>query len=432
MPDQPENRTEEWLQAYARKRRGQAEDSGSWTLEPATRRRLHAEVSHHYRAGKPQNSTGSWWRAMLLLWPRLGVALGLFLGLGLLIWSYLRQTDQPLEMAKNTPSSDSTEEMARPSTPAVTFEKPRNAAEGPNQEAELKSLSASRPATISASPARLAQTPPSSAPAEAPLGKKVSGPGARGFSPKALGQSQSGLTNPESKLEATKQSFFTYDTHALGLAVSRLDFKSSRDRSVSPQASEPGGKVLDRFEMEQAGSRLRIIDADGSVYEGEWLAANPSVLGGRSDFGTEGLAQDRIRRAVPPKFPNPSPTLPLASPEKGAPQALAENSENLVRVSVPSERRFTVSGTNHTLNQPVQFSGVMLLVATNEDVKAGTAAEFGIPPDASRKLGQDLRFTDSVSSSTSSTNFPWSIRGTAKLGESMLWEIRASQVRPER
>ena len=76
---------DKWLKQYARKRR-EAVDS-SEEMHPATRQTLQAEVARRYRSQSGLGAEGprSFFQGLLLLWPRLGMAFGLFMVIGLTI-----------------------------------------------------------------------------------------------------------------------------------------------------------------------------------------------------------------------------------------------------------------------------------------------------------------------------------------------------------
>src|SRR5262249_25562886 len=86
MPSEPDNKMEELLKAYARKRR---QDAGApLELHPATRQLLQAEVKR-LRQPAPQEA-GSRWKMFALLWPRVAFASVLFAGLGVVTFAILR------------------------------------------------------------------------------------------------------------------------------------------------------------------------------------------------------------------------------------------------------------------------------------------------------------------------------------------------------
>ena len=61
-----ERKTEKWLRAYAKKRRGQAGES--FKLHPATRRILQSEVSHSAQPSEDDDNTMSLWQVLRQQW----------------------------------------------------------------------------------------------------------------------------------------------------------------------------------------------------------------------------------------------------------------------------------------------------------------------------------------------------------------------------
>jgi len=96
--------------------------------------------------------------------------------------------------------------------------------------------------------------------------------------------------------------------------------------------SPPMPAILSSFQLEQRGRRLRIVDADGSIYEGEFIAeavstSSPPLANARSGDElkeTEARKQDTLTDGA---------------------------------AKVGQNANFRVAGTNRTLNQPVVFTG---------------------------------------------------------------------------
>lgn len=85
MPSEPDNKMDELLRAYARKR---LEDSGGPPeLHPATRRLLQAEVAR--LRPRPDASRPRRYTWLLAHWPRVAISVGLFAVLGLVVWNIL-------------------------------------------------------------------------------------------------------------------------------------------------------------------------------------------------------------------------------------------------------------------------------------------------------------------------------------------------------
>src|SRR5262245_60687962 len=113
MPSESDNRMEELLKAYARKRR---QDAGApLELRPATRQLLQAEVKRS--RPPPARPAGSRWTMLAALWPRVAFATVLFAGLGLVGWGILR-SQHSARLAK----SERALTLAKQETPAPANE----------------------------------------------------------------------------------------------------------------------------------------------------------------------------------------------------------------------------------------------------------------------------------------------------------------------
>jgi len=136
----------------------------------------------------------------------------------------------------------------------------------------------------------------------------------------------------------------------------------SKQKAAPAAEPAPAQPVLTSFQVEQTGSELRIVDADGSVYSGYVQLA------------------DSARRA-----PVVRPETPAAAPAARAPKDAVEerygallDSDQMAAQLYP----FRVAGTNRSLNQNVVFTGNFLpaphstssaLLATNLSAGTGLA-----------------------------------------------------------
>jgi hypothetical protein len=116
--------------------------------------------------------------------------------------------------------------------------------------------------------------------------------------------------------------------------------KTKSNRADKAASAHP---VLASFDVEQAGRELRIVDGDGSVYNG-YVEIADAVRGRRS-----------IVAAAPAAAPAPGPGGVL-----GARAAAWSDSDQ----PVPPTYYFRVAGTNRSLHKKVVFTG-NLLAATN-------------------------------------------------------------------
>ncbi|HEU0008653.1 MAG TPA: hypothetical protein VFT34_02445 [Verrucomicrobiae bacterium] len=85
MPSEPDKKMDELLRTYARKRR---EDAGEpIEMHPATRRLLQAEAARlRPREATPRRTPWSW---LLLRWPRVAFAVGVFALLAVAVWNWI-------------------------------------------------------------------------------------------------------------------------------------------------------------------------------------------------------------------------------------------------------------------------------------------------------------------------------------------------------
>ncbi len=160
---------------------------------------------------------------------------------------------------------------------------------------------------------------------------------------------QSALRDQSSQLQAGKEEM-RLATRFRSAAVSEKPAQSgtvaggggarfNRVNDASGKAGVAGPALLAAFEVEQAGDRIRLTDADGSVYEGQLIA-------GASDLnriaGQAGLKQE---------------------PEKAdALKAQAIQQKQSAPTAAPAQQSvsFRASGTNRSLNQLVVIDGVLM------------------------------------------------------------------------
>jgi hypothetical protein len=136
---------------------------------------------------------------------------------------------------------------------------------------------------------------------------------------------------------------------------SRFSQVQSTDRVVTLQrAGALSAAVLAEFDLEQTGNRLRVVDADGSVYDGQIVED-----AAKADF--DDGSKDRARRDSVPA------TLRQAAPRQSSP------AEGAGAADAPAWN-FRATGTNRTLQQPVTINGVLYGISTNRAGQAGTSA----------------------------------------------------------
>jgi len=103
MPSEPENKIEELLKAYAKKRR---EDAGApFELHPATRKLLQGEVARRQPAAG--TAAPSFFQLLAKLWPGVAVAGAMVVVLGVVIWiSNPNSASDPQLASAKKPASD--------------------------------------------------------------------------------------------------------------------------------------------------------------------------------------------------------------------------------------------------------------------------------------------------------------------------------------
>jgi hypothetical protein len=176
----------------------------------------------------------------------------------------------------------------------------------------------------------------------------------------------------------------------------RLDGSDSREHiaqgtavNVSQKAEAPSGSaMLSQFTIEQQGSVLRWVDADGSVYQG--TVTSPVAMGGRFNADYEYVAEN----------------------DKTVKEKLAEAKDQ--NVNRGEALAFRVSGSNVTLRQMVIVNG-RLAPATNrpQNTAIRSTRQLAQPAEQQRAAGGGLQLT------------PLAIEGTLQVGASNAQFFRA-------
>lgn len=275
------------LKGYSRKRREQAEPG--FELHPATRRMLQSEVTRTFGQAETKRRSGwrsPWW------WRGLALAAGLA---G--VWIVLLQIQMP------TPKSQSLEKLGLP------HDMPTAATHAAKDRSTVSPVDAIEAPTRSVAQR---ESPLVSAPVAAPAAPAVAvaAPASSGIllDEGAVGDK---LKEIESTAEAKKNT--TLDTIAVTnapqTATLNFDYKlpseaAGRFRMVKTEEkkaqqfvqfdnrarfrenvlSPPLPKVLTAFELSRDGNKVRITDADGSIYDGEVVKrpVTKAALGGIS------------------------------------------------------------------------------------------------------------------------------------------------------
>ncbi len=335
---------EELLKRHAQELREKA--TADFELHPATRRILQDEASRVYPSeiAKPSRKNFVWF------WPRLAVA-GVFTALFAVM---LLQLNSPRN--RSLPSVSSMRK-AKDFSGAPVLEQP---GEGPKRffsaaadKAELSQISPATPPSSSLATRREfgAVGGVSGLATEANQAKQSSDDANRSITasseldtlaatksvPRGDTAENSSLPAPASTINPRQAAPDKSDTNALlpnRRQFVRQDLRASyRQNLLSP--AQP--KILETFELAQAGNKIQLIDSDGSVYEGEIVDASADVSSG-----------SELKRKEPSRF------------------------------------GFRVSGKNLHLNQTVTFSGRL-----EETTKASTKDRSKISEEF--KTGQTNR-----------------------------------------
>ncbi len=282
MPsEEPNSKMDPLLRAYAKQRREQAGPAAE--MHPATRKLLHDEVRRTFGLASAQpRQVWRTWR-----WPL--VAFGGGLAALLVMFAMINA-----QMHKLSPASAPAERRLSDARPVTKAPAPVAKNTGPAALAPAPSRQPSVTIAPSASPLPSFQTAHTD--------------GANEAAQPLLYQRLS-----EAKPAPSDES-----------EVAAGEFVQIHDRAGLTAAPSPPSNILSTFQMRRSGQIVSVVDADGSVYNGQVLGGSPVNIkgfGGGHGSATEGMA--RTRQA-------------------------ANNDVNFA---------FKVAGTNHNLQQNIVFTG---------------------------------------------------------------------------
>ena len=456
MPSEPDNKMDDLLKTYAKKRRDEA--GGPFELHPAARKLLQAEAAK-LRPKAPERG-GSWFSALLAFWPRYALATTVLVVLGIGAWTFFRFEEQPKQMAlfdaeENAPRPEPAravenaekkegevrqfrevaggerESVRRPANGPSPVEKQvalreeasvrlkavadeskakRNTTELAANEALQKNRALNRPA-LAAPPASTPEPAPIRAPvspaetattlnlasadakdkgafkgAQAPYenysklpqlqagaaaANAQNAPAFRTTEADALARQNSlapaaqptppasvvsrtaggptGQASPQTTAATGADRFYSRQgavaqtSQSTTQSRNRFSQVQSIGRAASPtQTGGAAAPVLAEFDFEQTGNRVRVVDADGSVYDGQIEDAAKA----------DDNSKERARRDA-------AQTVELRK---------AGTKQTAFVDGVPADFpawNFRASGTNRTLQQAVTINGVLFATATN-------------------------------------------------------------------
>jgi hypothetical protein len=144
--------------------------------------------------------------------------------------------------------------------------------------------------------------------------------------------------------------YYSRSPASLNQTANKARNRFSQVQSTGPavargQSSGAGANVLAEFDLEQTGNRVRVVDADGSVYDG--LILEDAVT---ANFGQSPVAPSR-RGVTQNAELQKAATRQVVPPEAAAAE--------------PAMWNFRANGTNRTLQQAVTINGVLYAGVTN-------------------------------------------------------------------
>jgi hypothetical protein len=146
-------------------------------------------------------------------------------------------------------------------------------------------------------------------------------------------------------------------------------------------AAREEAPVLANFEFQQTGETVRVIDADGSVYDGRFLANAPAASV-RDTFAVSEAVEQQA------KGEQAQPRRPLAVRSDLALEKSKSQSQLSVTNTLPSYS-FQVRGTNLRSQQPVELNGVFVPNAAPAGTQLGGPLQLAAPNQAeASKQGQ--------------------------------------------
>ncbi len=398
MPDDLNNKMDEMLRDYARKRRNIPDPQ----MHPATRKMLQGEVARVYQQEQREAKAPGFLARMRRFWPQFAIGLATVLVLlGILIPGQLRQSQRTVK-SEGKPAAQTrsladkeVEELNAPAqapTEANLQKKIELAQEAESKERldDLKMKDSGRADNTS----RL-QTAPS-APAAAAPSREIQLGLEAGKSERNRAESDVSLNEPTLKQQipissAAQENRRAYSFKAPVLAQDEaLSEKPGKlDTAAAPALAEKrsanvvalrraseltnlGGAlrskfvqvttnqvlagaalvsarspVLSSFQLEQLGENLKIIDRDGSVYDGQVLTNTAPV----EEAKNANVLETQIQRA------NPQSAANLAAAQQPQVQFLDNSLVN----------NFRASGVNRTLGKSVVVTG-RLYERTNQSL----------------------------------------------------------------
>lgn len=444
---EPERKIEKWLRAYAKKRKGQS--GGPFDLHPATRRLLHGEIARNKsKSGDKEDESTSLWEVFRRDWAfLLGFALCIFLVAavffhGLTTSKHVAQTAAPGNLAQLPRDARSQADNEKiPETLGVPTTNRRSTLADNKDFNRLTNNTAPTTFAFNTPPApqRAEIPPPASMPAdnlEAALPQPAPPPPAvTTASPAAdlpVAEAPAAPAMQPAPAGHAGESAFSKNEEPQTRAASRQMLTAqNRFKNTSAPRNIP---VLTKFQVQQNGNTIRIVDHDGSVYEGTLFQGEPAIVTATVQSSMKptdksaGIISGQAHESPEGAFParensNAAATTAGGIPPGNAPHERSPSAQNYF---------FMVSGTNRTLNQRVIFTGNFKAnLATAESLKKTPQLDS----DSLNSVNRDGFGGGGIYMVSAATNqfaqFPWSnllIKGTAIINHTNRISINAKPV----
>lgn len=164
-----------------------------------------------------------------------------------------------------------------------------------------------------------------------------------------------------STFNAVKTESIQFGSSAAQLARGQIGALQNSFRNNAVSLGRP--VVLANFLVQQTGNAIRVLDADGSVYDGAVI-----------DYDATAHRTPETPEMTPPVVAPPAAQAPAATQEKMVgPVAALASQENSARQNY----FFRVAGLNRTLKQNVVFTGSLMMTSTNLASGAGEIEGIG-------------------------------------------------------
>src|SRR5258708_7569848 len=105
MPSESEQKIEELVKAYAKKRRDEA--GGSFELAPPTRKLLQAEAARQWSKAAPESPSPSFFQLLVRFWPQITLAVSGVLLVGIIVRMLAGPDRHSIQVAFERPAASS-------------------------------------------------------------------------------------------------------------------------------------------------------------------------------------------------------------------------------------------------------------------------------------------------------------------------------------